>query len=30
MPHTLDGSVRPGRVFDRTLGLEDIADGYRP
>ena len=29
MPHILDGSVRPGRVFDRTLGLEDIADGYR-
>ncbi|BBJ45522.1 IMP dehydrogenase [Streptomyces antimycoticus] len=29
MPHILDGSIRPGRVFDRTLGLEDIADGYR-
>ncbi|MGW3911761.1 zinc-binding dehydrogenase [Streptomyces sp. NPDC005070] len=29
MPHVLDGSIRPGRVFDRTLGLEDIADGYR-
>ncbi len=29
MPHILDGSITPGRVFDRTLGLEDIADGYR-
>ncbi|MFB6778245.1 zinc-binding dehydrogenase [Streptomyces sp. NPDC056352] len=29
MPHILDGSIRPGRVFDRTIGLEDVADGYR-
>jgi len=29
LPHILDGSIRPGRVFDRTLALEDIADGYR-
>ncbi|MFF4248069.1 zinc-dependent alcohol dehydrogenase family protein [Streptomyces sp. NPDC001822] len=29
MPHILDGSIRPGRVFDRTIGLEDIAAGYR-
>ncbi|MFD7284566.1 zinc-binding dehydrogenase [Streptomyces sp. NPDC059863] len=29
MPHVLDGSIRPGRVFDRTVGLEEIADGYR-
>ncbi|MFD0052461.1 zinc-binding dehydrogenase [Streptomyces sp. NPDC005047] len=29
MPHILDGSIRPGRVFDRTVGLEEIADGYR-
>ncbi|MFE4454219.1 zinc-binding dehydrogenase [Streptomyces sp. NPDC056796] len=29
MPHILDGSITPGRVFDRTLGLEDIAEGYR-
>lgn len=29
MPHVLDGSIRPGRVFDRTVGLEDVADGYR-
>ncbi|MFE4698862.1 zinc-dependent alcohol dehydrogenase family protein [Streptomyces sp. NPDC056738] len=29
MPHILDGSIRPGRVFDRTVDLENIADGYR-
>jgi threonine dehydrogenase-like Zn-dependent dehydrogenase len=25
----LDGTVDPGRMFDRTLGLEDVPDGYR-
>ncbi|MFJ3667190.1 zinc-dependent alcohol dehydrogenase family protein [Streptomyces sp. NPDC090106] len=29
MPYILDGSIRPGRVFDRTVALEDIAEGYR-
>jgi threonine dehydrogenase-like Zn-dependent dehydrogenase len=29
VPHILDGTIRPGRVFDRTVSLEDIADGYR-
>lgn len=29
MPHILDGSIRPGRVFDRTVALEDVAEGYR-
>jgi threonine dehydrogenase-like Zn-dependent dehydrogenase len=29
MPSVLDGTVDPGRVFDRTVDLEDIADGYR-
>ncbi len=29
MSHILDGSIRPGRVFDLTVSLEDIADGYR-
>ncbi|MEU9211300.1 zinc-dependent alcohol dehydrogenase family protein [Streptomyces sp. NPDC048415] len=29
MPHILDGTIRPGRVFDRNVSLEDIADGYR-
>jgi threonine dehydrogenase-like Zn-dependent dehydrogenase len=25
----LDGAIRPGRVFDMTLSLDDVADGYR-
>jgi len=29
MPAILDGTVDPGRVFDRTVGLEDVAEGYR-
>jgi threonine dehydrogenase-like Zn-dependent dehydrogenase len=29
MPHILDGQIHPGRVFDRTVGLEDVAEGYR-
>lgn len=29
LPHILDGSIRPGRVFDRTVALEDVAEGYR-
>ncbi|MFE7973902.1 zinc-binding dehydrogenase [Streptomyces shenzhenensis] len=29
LPYILDGAIRPGRVFDRTLALADIADGYR-
>ncbi|GAB3418372.1 alcohol dehydrogenase catalytic domain-containing protein [Flindersiella endophytica] len=29
MPDVLAGNVQPGRVFDQTLGLDDIADGYR-
>ncbi|UED83909.1 zinc-binding dehydrogenase [Streptomyces profundus] len=29
MPAILDGTVEPGRVFDRTVGLEDVPDGYR-
>jgi len=29
MPHILNGDIRPGRVFDRTVDLEDIAEGYR-
>jgi threonine dehydrogenase-like Zn-dependent dehydrogenase len=29
LPDVLDGSVRPGRVFDRTIGLEEVPDGYR-
>ena len=29
MPETLDGSIQPGRVFDATIGLEEVPDGYR-
>jgi threonine dehydrogenase-like Zn-dependent dehydrogenase len=29
MPEVLDGTLQPGRVFDRSVGLGDIADGYR-
>lgn len=29
LPDILDGRVQPGRVFDRTVGLDDVADGYR-
>jgi threonine dehydrogenase-like Zn-dependent dehydrogenase len=29
MPGILDGTVDPGRVFDRTVSLEDVADAYR-
>ncbi|WP_433461979.1 zinc-binding dehydrogenase [Spirillospora sp. CA-128828] len=29
MPAVLDGTVQPGKVFDRTIGLEQTPDGYR-
>jgi threonine dehydrogenase-like Zn-dependent dehydrogenase len=29
MPDVLNGRIEPGRVFDQTLGLEDVPDGYR-
>ena len=29
MPDILDGVIEPGRVFDRTIGLEQTPDGYR-
>ncbi|MET8408501.1 zinc-dependent alcohol dehydrogenase family protein [Streptomyces sp. NPDC005195] len=29
MPHILSGAIQPGRVFDRTVALEDVAEGYR-
>ena len=25
----LDGSIEPGKVFDLTLPLDQVADGYR-
>jgi threonine dehydrogenase-like Zn-dependent dehydrogenase len=29
MPEILDGSIQPGRVFDATIGLEEVPGGYR-
>ncbi|WP_369273933.1 alcohol dehydrogenase catalytic domain-containing protein [Streptomyces sp. R11] len=29
LPDVLDGTVEPGRVFDRTIGVDDVPDGYR-
>ncbi|AXG80908.1 alcohol dehydrogenase catalytic domain-containing protein [Streptomyces paludis] len=29
MPDILSGKVEPGRVFDRTVALADVPDGYR-
>lgn len=29
LPEVLDGSLRPGDVFDLTLPLDQVADGYR-
>ncbi|MET8248101.1 alcohol dehydrogenase catalytic domain-containing protein [Streptomyces sp. NPDC005202] len=29
LPAVLDGTVEPGRVFDRTVSLEEVPDGYR-
>ncbi len=29
LPDVLDGTVEPGRVFDRTVTLDEVADGYR-
>ena len=25
----LEGRIEPGRVFDRTIDLEEVPDGYR-
>jgi threonine dehydrogenase-like Zn-dependent dehydrogenase len=29
LPDILDGKVEPGRVFDRTISLDQVPDGYR-
>ncbi|MEZ0065020.1 threonine dehydrogenase-like Zn-dependent dehydrogenase [Streptacidiphilus sp. MAP12-20] len=29
LPPILDGSIQPGRVFDRTVRLDGVPDGYR-
>jgi threonine dehydrogenase-like Zn-dependent dehydrogenase len=29
LPDVIEGRIEPGRVFDRTVGLEGVPDGYR-
>lgn len=29
LPLVLDGSIEPGKVFDRTIGLDDVPAGYQ-
>ncbi|MDQ3644679.1 MAG: zinc-dependent alcohol dehydrogenase family protein [Actinomycetota bacterium] len=29
LPDVLEGRVEPGRVFDRTIGLDEVPEGYR-
>ena len=29
LPDVMDGRIEPGRVFDRTVGLDGVPDGYR-
>jgi threonine dehydrogenase-like Zn-dependent dehydrogenase len=29
LPDILDGKIEPGRVFDRSVGLDEVPDGYR-
>ena len=29
LPEVLEGRIEPGRVFDRTVDLDGVPDGYR-
>ena len=29
LPAVLDGTVQPGKVFDRTVGLDEVPEGYK-
>ena len=29
LPDVLDGRIEPGRVFDRTVDLDGVPEGYR-
>jgi threonine dehydrogenase-like Zn-dependent dehydrogenase len=29
LPDLLEGRMEPGKVFDRTVGLDGVPDGYR-
>jgi hypothetical protein len=30
LPDVLEGRIEPGRVFDRTIGLDEVPDATRP
>jgi len=29
LPDVLEGRVQPGRVFDSTIGIDEVPEGYR-
>ena len=29
LPGVLEGRIEPGRVFDQTIGLNEVPEGYR-
>jgi len=29
LPDVMEGRIEPGRVFDRTVALDGVPDGYR-
>ena len=29
LPLVLDGTIEPGRVFDRTIGIDEVPAGYQ-
>ncbi len=29
LPDVLEGRIEPGRVFDRSIGLEEVPEGYQ-
>jgi threonine dehydrogenase-like Zn-dependent dehydrogenase len=29
LPDILEGRIEPGRVFDRSVNLDEVPDGYR-
>jgi hypothetical protein len=29
LPDILEGRIQPGRVFDQSVGLDGVPDGYR-
>jgi threonine dehydrogenase-like Zn-dependent dehydrogenase len=29
LPDVMDGKIEPGKVFNRTIGLDEVPEGYR-